>query len=83
MTKAVAEIVRRARSLSADERLEVLIELLNQGGEVKPDSEILTNEFKDELRSRSAFMDAHPDQLVPMAEAHNKVRESHKHRRGS
>lgn len=83
MTKAVAEIVRRARSLTQGERLEVLIELLSQDGGLKSDSEMLTDDFKDELRRRSAFMDSHPDQMVPMAQAHKRVRESRNPRRGS
>lgn len=75
MTKAVTEIADRLKDLSDEERLDVLLALLEQlnfqdaAEDLEPGSEV-----REELDRRLSHMDSHPDDGIPLSEAIQKAR---------
>jgi putative addiction module component (TIGR02574 family) len=72
MTKAVSELLKHVKALPSEQQAELVAAIL---GSFPEDPSELTDEQKAELMRRAAFMDEHPDQLVPMDEVFRQIQD--------
>lgn len=75
MTNATKQILEAFQALSDEEREEVVFALMQQWWGIKTDEELLTPELKAELDRRLEYLDAHPEDGIPLEEAGRILRE--------
>ncbi len=76
MTAGLQKVLDQARNLSEEDRITLLLALMEQLTPVKSDAELLTPNLKTELDSRIADIASNPGAGIPMEAAHKRIRES-------
>ena len=74
MTAGLQQVLEQARNLSKEDRITLLLALIEQLTPLMSDAELLTPQLKAELDRRIAEIESSPDDGVPMEEAHRMIR---------
>jgi putative addiction module component (TIGR02574 family) len=74
MTKPVQALLDEALALDEDQRVELLLAIMDSISGTSDDEALLTDELKAELDSRIAYLDDNPKDGLPLKEATTKAR---------